>query len=80
MEQGEKQCQHAAVLPFTRQKHPFPGNKAVVENQVGICGALHEPALEMFSGSEVVNGHYLLQPVPVSGNGEGHGIVLILRA
>src|SRR5208283_2678273 len=80
VKQSEKESQHSSVLPFTRQEYPFPRNKAVLKNHIGIRGALHEPTLEVFSGPEVMSGHYLLQPVPVSGNGEGHGVVLIFGA
>ena len=80
MEQGEEESQHAAMLPFTGKEDPFPGNEAVVKNQVGICAAWHEPALETLPGPEIMDGNYLFQPIPVARDGEGNGVVLILGA
>src|SRR5208283_5057422 len=80
VKQSEKQGQHSSVLPFTRHEYPFPRNKAVVKNHIGIRGAWHEPSLEVLSRPEVMSGHYLLQPVPVSWNGKGHSVVLIFGA
>ncbi len=80
VEQGEEEGADAAVLMFAGQEDPFPGDEAVVENHVGIRRARDESPLVMLPRPQVVDGHDLLQPVPVSRNGEGHGIVLVLGA
>ena len=80
VEQREQQGQYAAVQMFAGQKDPFPGNEAIVKNQVGVGGPRHESAFEMLSRPQVVDRDDLLQSVPVSRNGEGHGVILVFAA
>ena len=80
VEQGKQKRQNAAVLMFAGEKHPFPGNKAVVEDHVGIGRTRHKSAFVMFSFPQIMNRHHLLQTVPVTRNGESHGVVFVFRA
>ena len=68
------------MLIFAGQEDPFPGNEAVVEDHVGIRRTRHKAAFVMLPRPQVVDGHDLLQAVPVTRNGKSHGVVLVFGA
>ena len=57
-----------AMNGFAAQEDPFPGNEAVVENGVGIGRSGREPALEILAVPQIVDGHDLFDPFPVTRN------------
>ena len=67
------------MLPFAGEEDSFPGHEAVVEYHVGIRSSGQEATLEMFPGSEVMDGNDLFQSVPVARDGKGDSVVLVLR-
>src|SRR4030042_5460932 len=79
VEEGKKESQHAAMLPFASQENSFPGHEAVVKYHIRICGSRQEAAFEVFPGPEGMDGHNLFQSFPVAGDGKGDSIVFVLR-
>ena len=56
VEQGEEQGAQAAVLVFSAQEDPFPGDEDVIEYDVGIHCSEVETSFESFSGGACYGG------------------------
>ena len=80
MEECEEESAGAAMLMFAGEEDPFPRHEAVFEYHIGIRGTRDKPALEGLPGPVVMNCDYLFHSFPVTRDGKGDGVVLVLLA
>lgn len=78
VKEGERRrVRHQVVL--AAEKDPLPGDEAVLEEDVRVRVSDVHTTLEMLPLVLAVDGDDLLDTFVVGGDGEGHGIVLLVR-
>ncbi len=78
MKESEQKGARPAMNRFSTEEDPFPRNKAVVEDRIGIGVTRSESSLEVLPITQIMDGHHLLHSFPVCRNSKGHSPIFLL--